>query len=148
VAIQRAESQGNTALIKVLVILKEPEMGDLIRLILGRRGAAVHTELFELGLDCIESAVAVAEKDPPDLVLLDSEFLSDEQYYRLRASQALQQAPILFVDAKPHKMVDEQAKRLGARGYVLMPFSPQELLTAYEAVLHGETYYPIVPGET
>jgi DNA-binding NarL/FixJ family response regulator len=49
------------------------------------------------------------------------------------------------MDCKPHDMVDKQAKRLGASGYVLVPFDPQELLTALQAVLCGETHYPPLP---
>ena len=133
------------ALTKVLAILKEPEMGELLRLILSRQGATVRTEPLDIGLACIESAVMSAQKDPPDLVVLDSELLSDEQYYQLKTSQVLQDVPILFMDAKPHNLVDKQVRRLGVNGYVLTPFDPQEFLAAFRAVLRGENYYPPLP---
>jgi len=141
------ERTGTSA--KVLVSPKEPEMGDLLKLILSRFGVTVRVEPlgYESGLARIESIVATGEEELPDLIVLDSEFLSDEQFYRLRASPMLRETPILFMDCKPHKLVDKQAKRLGVSGYILEPFDPQEVLTAVQAVLRGETYYPPLPQE-
>lgn len=132
---------------KVLAAPKESEMGDLLKLILSRSGVTLRTELLGYGAELarIEPIVAAAEEEPPDLILLDSEFLSDEQFYRLRASPVLGETPILFLAHKPHDLVDKQAKRLGASGYVLVPFDPQELLTALQTVLRGETHYPPLP---
>jgi DNA-binding response OmpR family regulator len=132
---------------KVLVSSKEPEIGDLLKLILSRFGVTVRVEPlgYESGLARIESIVATGEKELPDLIVLDSEHLSDEQFYRVRASPMLRETPILFIDCKPHNLVDKQAKRLGVNGYVMMPFGPQEILTAVQAVLRGETYYPPLP---
>jgi uncharacterized protein YbaR (Trm112 family)/CheY-like chemotaxis protein len=122
-------------------------MGDLLKLILGRFGMTVCVEPlgYESGLARIESIVATGEEELPDLIVLDSEFLSDEQFYRLKASPMSREIPILFMDCKPHKLVDKQAKRLGVDGYILEPFTPQQILTAVQAVLRGETYYPPLP---
>jgi DNA-binding response OmpR family regulator len=143
------EAERTSTSAKVLVSLNEPEMGELLKLMLSRLGATVRIEplAYKIGLARINSIVAIAEEEPPDLVILDSEFLSDEQFCRLRASPTLREAPILFIDAKPHYLVDKQAKRLGANGYVLTPFGPEEFIAAYEAVLRGETYYPALPDE-
>ena len=147
--LEKVCSKRNDVMASVLLIHKAPdEFGDLVRLILGRCGAAVRTEPFDLGLDGIEPAAKAAELDPPDLLILDSELLSDEQYHRLKEIPALKETPVLFIDAKPHDMVDSQVKRLGVNGYILTPFGPQELTAAYEAVLRGETYYPPLPDKT
>jgi DNA-binding response OmpR family regulator len=132
---------------KVLAAPKESEMGDLLKLLLSRSGVTLRVELLGYGTELarIDPIVAAAEEEPPDLILLDSEFLSDEQFYRLRASPVLEETPILFLAYRPHDFVDKQAKRLGAKGYVRVPFAPQELLTALQAVLRGETHYPPLP---
>ena len=127
---------------KVLVIDDEPGLGDLIELIFHRRGDQVRTTLDE------HKGLVLAEQDPPDLILLDSEFLKDEVYQQFKRLPALQNVPILFLDAKSPHMVYRQAQRLGAAGYLCKPFGPQDLLAARDAVLRGETYYPPLPEQT
>jgi DNA-binding response OmpR family regulator len=124
---------------KVLVIDKELAMGDLIELVLRHRSDQVRTTLDE------HKGLALAEQDPPDLVLLDSEMLEDEVYQQFKKLPALQNVPILFLDAKAPYLVYPQAQRLGAAGYLCKPFEIQDLLAARDAVLRGETYYPPLP---
>jgi len=117
----------------VVCIEDEPEMIDLIRLILGRRG-------FELtgamggreGLDAIR-------RIRPDLVLLDL-MMPDmdgwDVYQQMKADDDLKDIPVIIVTAKAQSI----DKVLGLHiakvdDYVTKPFGPQELLQSIEKVL-------------
>jgi two-component system response regulator VicR len=117
----------------VVCIEDEPEMIDLIRLILGRRG-------FELtgamggreGLDAIR-------RIRPDLVLLDL-MMPDmdgwDVYQQMKADDNLKDIPVIIVTAKAQSI----DKVLGLHiakvdDYVTKPFGPQELLQSVEKVL-------------
>ena len=86
--------------------------------------------------------VVTAQQVIPHLIIINSEFLSDEDYFHYKTSPALQDVLILFIDAKPREMVGRQAKRLGANGYVVAPFTVPNIIAAYETVMRGERYYP------
>lgn len=118
---------------KVVCVEDEPEIIDLIRLILGRKG-------FELsgatggqeGLDLIRSV-------KPDLVLLDL-MMPDmdgwEVYQQMKADPDLKNIPVIVVTAKAQSI----DKILGLHiakvdDYVTKPFGPQELLQSVERVL-------------
>lgn len=117
----------------VVCIEDEPEMVDLIKLILGRKG-------FELigamggreGLDAIR-------RIKPDLVLLDL-MMPDmdgwEVYQQIKADDELRRIPVIVVTAKAQSI----DKVLGLHiakvdDYVTKPFGPQELLQSVERVL-------------
>ncbi len=112
-------------------------MGELISLILSR----FRDDSLSIA-PSISQALTMAEQNPPDLVILTSEMLDTKEYGRLRATPALSRAPILFLDPSLEAVIHPRAKALGAKGVVRMPFGPQELLTARDAVLRGGTYYP------
>ena len=121
----------------VVCIEDEPEMVDLIKLILGRKG-------FELigamggreGLDAIRRV-------KPDLVLLDL-MMPDmdgwEVYQQIKADDELRRIPVIVVTAKAQSI----DKVLGLHiakvdDYVTKPFGPQELLQSVERVLAKAT---------
>lgn len=121
----------------VVCIEDEPEMVDLIKLILGRKG-------FELigamggreGLDAIR-------RIKPDLVLLDL-MMPDmdgwEVYQQIKADDELRRIPVIVVTAKAQSI----DKVLGLHiakvdDYVTKPFGPQELLQSVERVLAKAT---------
>ncbi|MCP4538070.1 MAG: response regulator transcription factor [Chloroflexi bacterium] len=118
---------------KVVCIEDEPEMIDLVKLILGRKG-------FELtgavggreGLDAVR-------RIKPDLVLLDL-MMPDmdgwEVYQQMKADEELKAIPVIVVTAKAQSI----DKVLGLHiakvdDYVTKPFGPQELLQSVERVL-------------
>jgi two-component system, OmpR family, response regulator VicR len=118
---------------QILCIEDEPEMIDLIRLILGRRGfdvtgAAGGTE----GLKMVRAT-------HPDLVLLDL-MMPDmdgwEVYQQMKADESTRKIPVIVVTAKAQNI----DKVLGLHiakvdDYIAKPFSPQELLNSVEKVL-------------
>ncbi len=117
----------------ILCIEDEPEMIDLIRLILGRRGFEVEgASGGEEGLEKIHNA-------PPDLVLLDL-MMPDmdgwEVYQQMKAEETTKDIPVIVVTAKAQSI----DKVLGLHiakvdDYISKPFSPQELLSSVEKVL-------------
>jgi two-component system response regulator VicR len=119
---------------RILCIDDEPEMIDLIRLILNRRG-------FEVkgaggGIDGLE----MVRTEQPDLVLLDL-MMPDmdgwEVYQQMKADDKTRSIPVIVVTAKAQSI----DKVLGLHiakvdDYISKPFSPQELLTSVERVLN------------
>ena len=119
--------------LKVVCVEDEPEMIELIRLILGRKS-------FELigavggreGLDKIRQI-------KPGLVLLDL-MMPDidgwEVYQQMKADDELKDIPVIVVTAKAQSI----DKVLGLHiakvdDYVTKPFGPQELLASVNSVL-------------
>ncbi len=123
----------NTTVKRILCIEDEPEMIDLIRLILGRRGFEVHG-----AAGGVEGSKMVRELIP-DLVLLDL-MMPDmdgwEVYQQMKAELTTRNIPVIVVTAKAQNI----DKVLGLHiakvdDYIAKPFSPQELLESVEKVL-------------
>ena len=125
---------------RVLVIDDEPELIDLIRLMLVRfRNDEV------IGAYGGQEGIEKAEQNPPDLIILDlmmPGLTGYEVYEHLQAIPALQHIPVLFQSARPRWVAYPDAQRLDAAGYLCEPYRPQDLLAARDAALRGETYYP------
>lgn len=122
----------DTATKHILCIEDEPEMIDLIRLILGRRGFEV--EGAAGGKEGLEK---ISEKIP-DLVLLDL-MMPDmdgwEVYQQMKADEKTKDIPVIVVTAKAQSI----DKVLGLHiakvdDYIAKPFSPQDLLNSVDKV--------------
>lgn len=121
----------------ILCVEDEPEMIDLIRLILERRGFQVVGAIGgENGLDILQTLT-------PDLILLDL-MMPDvdgwEVFRQVRANPRLQDTPVIVVTAKAQSI----DKVLGLHiakvdDYITKPFGPQELIDAVERVLSQRT---------
>ena len=121
---------------RVVCIEDEPEMIDLIELILNRRN-------FELvgavgGREGIETVTRLK----PDLVLLDL-MMPDvdgwEVYQRMKADPELKTIPVIVVTAKAQsidKVLGLHIAKVDA--YVTKPFGPQELMASVNEVLDLE----------
>jgi two-component system response regulator VicR len=117
----------------VVCIEDEPEMIDLVKLILGRKG-------FELvGAVGGREGLDTVRKLKPDLVLLDL-MMPDmdgwEVYQQMKADDELKTIPVIVVTAKAQSI----DKVLGLHiakvdDYVTKPFGPQELLQSVNKVL-------------
>ena len=127
----------NDKLIRILCIEDEPEMIDLIRLILNRHGFDVQ------GAGGGIEGLAKAQKEPPELILLDL-MMPDmdgwEVYQQLKASEKTRHIPVIIVTAK----AQEVDKVLGLHiakvdDYIAKPFSPQALLDSVQGVLAKTT---------
>jgi DNA-binding response OmpR family regulator len=121
----------------VVCIEDEPEMIDLIKLILGRKG-------FELaGAMGGREGLELIRRLKPDLVLLDL-MMPDmdgwEVYQQIKSDDELKHIPVIIVTAKAQSI----DKVLGLHiakvdDYVTKPFGPQELLQSIEKVLSARS---------
>lgn len=118
---------------RVIYIEDEPEMVDLVRLILGRKGIEV------TGVREGREGIIAVQNEQPDLVLLDL-MMPDmdgwEVFQQLRAGETTREIPVIVLTAKAQSI----DKVLGLHiakvdDYVSKPFSPNDLLESIERVL-------------
>lgn len=125
---------------RILCIEDEPEMIDLIRLILGRRGFEVS------GAAGGTAGIKAVREQLPDLVLLDL-MMPDmdgwEVYQQMKANESTRNIPVIVVTAKAQSI----DKVLGLHiakvdDYISKPFSPQDLMNSVEKVISQKKAVP------
>src|SRR5262245_41274943 len=87
-------------------------------------------------VDNARGALAMVERQPPDLMLLDvnlPQLNGFEMYQRLLDKDY--DLPVIFVSAKGELEDRLQGLRMGADDYICKPFQPAELTARVEAVL-------------
>ena len=118
---------------RVVCIEDEPEMIDLVRLILGRKGFGV------IGANGGIEGLETVRREKPDLILLDL-MMPDmdgwEVYQQIKADAELRAIPVIVVTAKAQSI----DKVLGLHiakvdDYITKPFGPQELLESVEKII-------------
>jgi len=118
---------------KLVYIEDEPEMIDLVELILNRHGFDVRGA--HGGIEGLE----LVRRELPDLVLLDL-MMPDmdgwDVYQQMKSEDITRNIPVIVVTAKAQSI----DKVLGLHiakvdDYIAKPFSPQELLDSVEKVL-------------
>lgn len=117
----------------VVCVEDEPEMIDLIRLILKQKGFEVY------GAEGGVQGLAMIQERRPDLVLLDL-MMPDmdgwEVYQQLKADDNTKEIPVIVVTAKAQdidRMLGLHIAKVD--DYVPKPFTPQELLDSVDKVL-------------
>ncbi|NPV76755.1 MAG: response regulator [Anaerolineae bacterium] len=117
----------------VVYIEDDPEMVELVTLILNRRGIEIRGALNgRHGLDLIA-------QDPPDLILLDLMMPGLDGwdvYHQLKASSKTRSIPVIIITAKAQpidRVLGLSIAKVDA--YISKPFRPQELLESVELVL-------------
>jgi DNA-binding response OmpR family regulator len=117
----------------ILCIEDEPEMIDLIRLILGRRGYEVK------GATSGADGLRMIRADKPDLILLDlmmPEMDGWEVYQQIKADEKNRDIPVIVVTAKAQSIDRVLGLHIAkVDDYIAKPFSPQELMNSVEKVL-------------
>lgn len=118
---------------RIVCIEDEPEMIDLIKLILERKGFEV------IGAGGGKAGLESIRKEKPDVILLDL-MMPDmdgwEVYQQIKADKDIRDIPVIVVTAKAQSI----DKVLGLHiakvdDYIPKPFSPQELLDSIQQVL-------------
>jgi two-component system, OmpR family, response regulator VicR len=134
--LEQTGSLMNANLKSILCVEDEPEMIDLIRLILGRRGFEVK------GAAGGAEGLKIIRQDLPDLVLLDL-MMPDmdgwEVYQQMKADEKTKNIPVIVVTAKAQSI----DKVLGLHiakvdDYITKPFSPQDLMNSVDKVLKSK----------
>ena len=118
---------------KILCIEDEPQMIDLIKLILETKGYEVlRAEGGQQGLDLMR-------KEKPDLILLDlmmPEMDGGDVFHHMKEEVELRDIPVIVVTAKAapiDKVLWVNVAKVD--DYVTKPFGPKELLDSIETVL-------------
>lgn len=82
-----------------------------------------------------EDALALARRDPPDLILLDIGLPGMDGLDALRAFQRQAETPIIFVTARQRELDQVLGLELGADDYITKPFELSVLLARVKVVL-------------
>jgi DNA-binding response OmpR family regulator len=127
---------------RVLCIEDEPEMIDLMKLILERKGFEV------LGAVGGRQGLEAVRQHMPDLVLLDL-MMPDvdgwEVYRQMKADTQLRQIPVVIVTAKSQSIDRVLGLHIAkVDDYVTKPFGPNDLTESVERVLHKRQAAPSV----
>ena len=119
---------------KIIVCIEdEPDMIDLVRLILGRHNYEVHGALGgREGLELVHEL-------KPDLVLLDlmmPEMDGWQVFQTIRVEEEISETPVIILTAKAQSIDKVLGLHIArVNDYVTKPFGPQELLTSVKKVL-------------
>lgn len=82
-----------------------------------------------------EDALAIAQRDLPDLILLDIGLPGMDGLEAMRQFQKDMDVPIIFVTARRRELDTILGLELGADDYITKPFNPDVLLAHIKAVL-------------
>ena len=120
----------------ILCVEDEPEMIDLIRLILGRRGFEVK------GASGGREGLKMIRQEMPDLGLLDL-MMPDmdgwEVYQQMKADDKTKSIPVIVVTAKAQSIDRVLGLHIAkVDDYIAKPFSPQDLMNSVEKVLKSK----------
>ena len=116
----------------ILVVDDEPSIRGFLRAVLEGRG----DRLLEAA-DGV-SALQMAQRERPDLILLDIALpgLSGmEVCRRLRANPATAESPVLLLSGFVQARERREAAKAGAQGVIAKPFSPAALAARIEDAL-------------
>jgi putative two-component system response regulator len=83
-------------------------------------------------------ALKIAEKQPPDLILLDIRMPKMDGYEvcrKLKANEATAHIPVIFLTGESDAASEADALEVGAVGYLTKPIDPDALLTKISACL-------------
>jgi two-component system, cell cycle response regulator DivK len=110
---------------RILVVEDQEDNRKIIRDLLSASGyASVEATTGDQGL-------ALAERERPDLILMDIQLPGMDGYEvtrRIKANPALAHIPIIAVTSYALSGDDQKAYAAGCNGYVTKPFSPRQLL--------------------
>ena len=118
---------------RVVCIEDEPDMIELMRLLLTRQGFEV------IGARGGNEGVALVEKNLPELILLDI-MMPDldgwEVYDHLKKNPTTRDIPVIVVTARAQTAEKLAAlDKAGVDDYIVKPFGPGQLLDSIQRVL-------------
>lgn len=89
-----------------------------------------------------EDALAIIQRERPDLILLDVGLPGMDGLEALRHFQQDVDTPVIFVTARRRELDEILGLELGADGYITKPFNPDVLLAHVKAVLRRSSSQP------
>jgi DNA-binding response OmpR family regulator len=93
-----------------------------------------------------EDALALAQRDRPDLILLDVGLPGMDGLEALRLFKQQADTPVIFVTARRRELDTILGLELGADDYITKPFNPDVLLARVKAVLRRHAAQPGEPA--
>jgi DNA-binding response OmpR family regulator len=115
---------------KILVVDDEQDVAKALKVRLKANGYHV-----VLASDSVQAFI-MANKERPDLIILDIMIPGGGGFVvaeRLKQSQTTHHIPIIFLTGIPGG--EEKASKLGASGYVMKPYHPDELMETIHRAL-------------
>lgn len=122
--------------LKILVVDDEQPIADILRFNLEKEGYEVVCAYDG------DEAVALAEEEKPDLVLLDIMLPGKDGNEVCREIRKNQSMPIIMLTAKDSEIDKVLGLELGADDYVTKPFSNRELIARVKANLRRQQQMP------
>jgi len=118
---------------RIIYIEDDPDMIDLVSLILNRRGFSVK------GADGGVKGLEMVLNDLPDLVLLDL-MMPDldgwDVYQQMKAQAKTRSIPVVIITAKAQAIDRVLGLRIAkVDDYICKPFSPNELIASIERII-------------
>jgi two-component system, OmpR family, response regulator len=121
---------------KVLLIDDDADIRRLAAAFLSAKGKAVVVEA-----DSGEAGVAIAERERPDVILLDAVMPGmdgPQTLAELRRQPGTASTPVIFLTATARPEERDRLAQLGVRGVLSKPFNPATLADAVRALLDPE----------
>ena len=125
---------------QILVVDDEPDILSVLVYHLSREGYRVTTAINGPG------ALATAEADRPDLIILDLMLPRMDGYevlQRLRRDERTETIPVILLAARREEEERVKGFQVGADDYIPKPFSAQELTSRVEALLRRSKAEPV-----
>jgi two-component system OmpR family response regulator len=114
----------------------EAHIREVLQYALEREGFAV------IAVADGERALAVHEREAPDLIVLDVMLPERDGLHVCRSIRAKARTPILFLSARDEEIDRVLGLELGGDDYLTKPFSPRELIARVRAILRRMTSEP------
>ena len=129
---------------RILCIEDDPEMIELVRLILERRGFLV------AGAEGGKAGLTAVMQTLPDLVLLDL-MMPDmdgwDVYQKMKSDASTRHIPVIIITASAQTIDREFGIHIAkVEDYLVKPFSPQDLLASVDRVLGANQAGPATSG--
>ena len=113
----------------VLIVEDDPHTADLVALYLQREGFRTLTAKDG------EQGITLAEKNRPDLIILDLMLPRLDGWEVCRQLRRISEVPVIMLTARDEEIDRVAGLTMGADDYVVKPFSPRELVARVLAVL-------------
>jgi two-component system KDP operon response regulator KdpE len=125
---------------KILIVDEEPDVRKLVSMSFRMQQPEWEIIAAEDG----PQALALVERERPDVVLLDIGLPEMSGFDVLKAIRLFSDVPIIMLTVRDDELSKVQGLELGADDYVTKPFSHLELLARVRAVLRRAQALPLI----
>ncbi len=128
---------------KVLVIEDNPEIVQSVELCFDLRWPGVELITASEG----EKGVALAEKELPDVIILDLGLPDLDGLEVLRQIRSFSSVPLIILTVRGEEIDKVKGLEMGADDYIVKPFAPAEFLSRVKAVVRRSQMPELQNGE-